>query len=209
MKTSETTIIGELYTHKLLWRCCLRQVEEAEKAAEESYGSFYFEITAMLMAYMTFESYLNFLGDRLAPDIWENERDFFNKKPYKGIEGKLKKILEIIKCTELKKGAKPYQTIIKLRHLRDYLSHGKPDKYTKTIMHRKGEAPNLFHSNLDRIAPLGAMKSSIEDVEAFINWLHEKAKKVGDEFWLDRSALDGIIESSFGDTRTIKNLTQG
>jgi hypothetical protein len=47
------------------------------------------------------------------------------------------------------------------------------------------------------------MKTAISDVEKFICWVHKKAKKKGDEFWLDSDALDGIVESSFGDTRTL------
>ncbi|GAB6084284.1 hypothetical protein JCM30471_31980 [Desulfuromonas carbonis] len=36
-----------------------------------------------------------------------------------------------------------------------------------------------------------------------INWLHEIAKKNTDEYWLENDALDGIVESSFGDTRSL------
>jgi hypothetical protein len=85
MKKAETTINGELYTHKLLWKCCIQQVEAADEALKNSDSSFYFELSAMLLAYLTFESYVNFLGDRLAPEIWKSEKDFFNKPPYKGI----------------------------------------------------------------------------------------------------------------------------
>ena len=152
MKNSETTIYGELHTHKLLWSCCSQQVEAAEDALKRSNSSHHFELSAMLLAYLTLESYVNFLGDRLAPEIWKIERDFFNKHPYKGMSGKLKKIFEIIEVDEPNKGKRPYQTIQKLKQLRDYLSHGKPDKYTKVVIHHKDEAPPLFHSKLDTLA---------------------------------------------------------
>ena len=156
----------------------------------------------MLLAYMTFESYVNFLGDRLAPEIWVEEKSFFNKKPYKGLEGKLKFLFEKLKIEPPPKGERPYQTFQKLNQLRTYLAHGKPDKYTKKIVHTTGEAPPLFHSKLDTLTSPKSAKIAVEDVEKFINWLHEKAKEVGDEFWLEREALDGIVEFSFGDTRT-------
>ncbi len=52
----------------------------------------YFDLSAMLMAYLTYEAYLNFLGTRVTPSDWENEREFFRKAPYKGTEGKLKRM---------------------------------------------------------------------------------------------------------------------
>jgi hypothetical protein len=61
----------------------------------------------------------------------------------------------------------------------------------------------LFHSKLDTLASPKSMKTAIGDVEKFINWLHETTKKKADEYWLDNDALVGIVESSFGDTRTL------
>jgi hypothetical protein len=94
MTKVETTINGELYTHKLLWKCYFQQVEAANEAYKNSDSSYYFELSAMLLAYLTFESYINFLGDRLAPEIWKSEKDFFNNSPYKGIDGKLRNYLK-------------------------------------------------------------------------------------------------------------------
>ena len=50
----------------------------------------YFHISAMLLAYLTYEAYINFLGDRFASETWRDEKEFFSKKPYQGLEGKLK-----------------------------------------------------------------------------------------------------------------------
>ena len=46
-------------------------------------------MSSMLLAYLTYEAYINFLGDRFASDVWKNEKAFFAKKPYYGLEGKL------------------------------------------------------------------------------------------------------------------------
>ncbi|GAB6084285.1 hypothetical protein JCM30471_31990 [Desulfuromonas carbonis] len=89
MTKVETTINGELYTHKLLWKCCFQQFDAANKAIINFESSYYFELSAMLLAYLTFESYINFLGDRLAPEIWKSEKYFFNNPQYKGIDGKM------------------------------------------------------------------------------------------------------------------------
>ncbi len=68
MKDTKTTISGELFTHKILWECCQLSCKAAKKASEEKAGPIYDEVTAMLMAYLTYEAYINFLGDRVAPE---------------------------------------------------------------------------------------------------------------------------------------------
>jgi hypothetical protein len=49
---AETTIRGETFTYRILWDCCLVQIEAAEKT-DASKQAFY--ITSMLMAYLTYE----------------------------------------------------------------------------------------------------------------------------------------------------------
>ena len=153
-----------------------------------------------VMAYLTYEAYINFLGDRVAPEAWKNERDFFNCDPYRGIAGKLKKISEVCHIQNLKKGERPYQTIIELYSLRDYLSHGKPDKYETQIKHSRRNEPSLFHSNLYQLVTPEKMKRALEDVKVFIEFLHWKAEPyVTDQMFGDKP-LEGIIEHSQGDT---------
>ena len=65
--------------HRLLWECCLRQSEVAEIARKDKSGPLYFELSAMLMAYFTYEAYLNFLGERVAPEAWKDERTYFTE----------------------------------------------------------------------------------------------------------------------------------
>ena len=200
----ETNIYGETFTHKTLWECCLRQMDAAKTRKN---GQRYFHITAMLMAYLTYEAYINFLGDRFARDIWENEREFFTKnKKYRGIEGKLKVLQERCPLTGIKKGQRPYKTIKELKELRDFLSHCKPDKYTRTIVHPRDNEPPLF-ANYDKMGTLVSKAQAtmaVADTEEFIEFLHKQASKHAKrikDIWFGEKALAGIRGHSFSDSR--------
>jgi len=191
----ETKIDGELFTHRLLWSCCERQVKTAET---EQRGNLYYELTAMLMAYLTYEAYLNFIGDRLFPQIWQDEKKFFNKNPYKGTEGKLKYIIKQLNLSKVDAGKRPYQTIKKLEELRDFLSHGKVIKYKKVIKHHRNQEPPLFYSIKKELFKNINIQRSIEDIKSFIEELHSKIRPhVEDPFFGDM-ALKGFSEYSTG-----------
>ncbi len=182
----------------------MRQIKTARRRKK---GTKYFHITAMLMAYLTYEAYINFLGDRFAPDVWKNEREFFSKKPYKGIQGKLKKILERCPMPDLKKGQRPYQTIMGLKKLRDFLSHCKPDKYTKTIIHNPDNIDILIFGKYDKIEQLVSKEkaeAAVKDVRELIEFLHEHAAQHTNDKWFGSEALGGIRGHSSHDSR-IKN----
>lgn len=191
MTLAETNIYGETFTHKVLWECCLRQMATAKRRKK---GQMYFHITAMLMAYLTYEAYINFLGDRFASDVWEKEGDFFSKGTYKGIEGKLRKIQEKCPLTGINMGQRPYQTIKKLKELRDYLSHCKPDKYTKKIVHARDKEPPLFgkYDKLETLVSKEQAEIAIADVKEFIEFLHKQAAKHTKDIWFGEKALTGI-----------------
>lgn len=76
MKDAQTNINGELFTHKILWACCEQQFKAADEANSKKEGTIYHELSAMLFAYLSYEAYINFLGEKVAPDAWEDERNF-------------------------------------------------------------------------------------------------------------------------------------
>ena len=203
MKDAETQIRGELFTHRLLWECCNELAETAHKARGSGADPFYFELSSMLMAFLTYESYINFLGDRLGPEIWKREKEYFNKNPYKGLEGKLKKVHEMCDISNIQKHKRPYQTIKDLSSLRTYLSHGKPDKYEKVVKHERGKDPGMFYAKINQMVSEKHLNAAIHDVEEFIEFLHKKARRVGDEVSLDEKALEGVLQESMSDTRSI------
>jgi hypothetical protein len=131
----------------------------------------------MLMAYFAFEAYLNLAGPRVDPEAWKNEKEFFNKDPYRGTRGKLNRICEKIGF-KLESGKRPYQTIRELRRLRDFLAHGKLEAYAYEIEVQAGQQPDMFggltiykwtsRENADRV---------LNDTGEFIEYLHAKIKE--------------------------------
>ena len=113
---------GETYTHRLIWLTAKHQIRLADSIEE---GSKYCYLCAMVMLYFTFESYLNFLGEIIAPKIWKDERRYFSTKEYPGTEGKLIKLIELLDLQMFERGKRPYQSINILLTLRNRIAHGK------------------------------------------------------------------------------------
>jgi len=157
----------------------------------------------MLFAYLTYEAYINFLGDRFASDVWKKERTFFNKKPYHGLEGKLKLLSERIPFVGIRKDQRPYQTIKDLKRLRDFLSHGKTEKYEKTIIHLADEEPPLWpDSILDKLVTPELTDKAVRDVKEFIVFLHaQAAKRAKKDIWFGGEPLGGIRWQTSGDSK--------
>jgi hypothetical protein len=99
-----------------------------------------------------------------------------------------------------------FQTIKKLKELRDFLSHCKPDKYTTTIVHHRNNEPPLF-GNYDKMSfsvSEEKAKIAVIDTEEFIEFLHKQAAKQArkiKDVWFGEKALAGIRGHSFSDSR--------
>lgn len=200
----ETRIDGETFTHKVLWECCLSQMETAKRRKK---GSMYFHISAMLLAYLTYEAYINFLGDRFASDTWRDEKEFFSKKPYQGLEGRLKFLAEKIPIEGIDKSQRPYQTLKKLKTLRDFLSHGKIDKYERIIHHSRDKEPPLFgrYGILDELVTAESAKKAVLDVKQFIRFLHQQAMKRTNDLWFGEDPFDGFRGHASSDSRVVRH----
>ena len=191
----ETTVQGEVFTHRVLWSTCQRQLAVARA---ETRGSWYFHLTAMMMGFMTFESYINFLGTKLAPELWANERSHFRSGQYAGTAGKLLKLCELHGVAFPDKGSRPYQSLTKLKALRDFVAHGKPDEFEMTVSHPEGTNPALIKYTLDDYVSEQQAEETIADVRAQIEALHAAfGAKVGYDIILT-NALDGTLAMSSG-----------
>ena len=158
----------------------------------------------MLLAYLTYEAYLNFLGERFAAEVWAKEHEFFTKDPYWGLDGKLTYLAETIPVTGIKKGERPYQTIKNLKSLRDFLSHGKIDRYTKTITHHRDDEPPLFgpYGKLDKLVTPGLASRAVSDVKEFIEFLHNLAGKQTEDILFGKDPFEGFMQHADSDSRT-------
>jgi hypothetical protein len=104
MKISE-----EVYTHNLLWRTA----ERLSRCECSQKDRFYLNLSALLMAYLAFEAFVNFLGEQICPESWINEKEAFRGQG-DTIEAKIGAISG--RCQfQWKKGERPYQDLKKLK----------------------------------------------------------------------------------------------
>jgi hypothetical protein len=87
----KTTSAGETFPHRLLWEIV---EEQARLATERERDWSKPALVAMVFGFHTVEAYLNFVGERLAPEIWDDERNYFRREPYRGWDGKLRKVMD-------------------------------------------------------------------------------------------------------------------
>jgi hypothetical protein len=191
-------IEGETFPHKVLWQCAKVQYEQAQQKRE---GSFYFYICAILMAYLTYEAYINFIGDRLDPATWKDEKTFFNRPDYFGIEGKLKLIRERCDNFEVNKGKRPYQTIKKLSQFRTDIVHAKTIKYADRKEHRADYVPDWWPESPFPYVKQTEAKKVMQDIESFIEELHGKVKPFVKDRWFGDKALEGSTGYSSRSTK--------
>lgn len=189
----KTTYQGEEILHRLLWHIVK---EESERAAALERGWFHPSAVAMVFAFHTIEAYLNYVGERLAPDIWKDERNYFRKQPYRGWEGKLRKVLELTGLP-WNPGHRPLSTVLQLRELRDLIAHGKPEKLSAEVLHPTGtDAPFISSTLRQMIAPKEKLTTVLPDVDQFLCEIHTLAEpklKVRD-IWFGSHPLRGTSE---------------
>lgn len=167
-------ISGQGFTHQLLWNSAKTLLTQS---ATETPRDGQLRMAGMLMAYFTFEAYLNLAGPRIDAAAWKNEKEFFNTDAYRGTPGKLARICEKTGLT-FEPGKRPYQTIRGLKRLRDFLAHGKPETYAYETEVAEGQSPDMFAglSIYDWTSRANADRA-LSDTEEFIEFLHEKIVK--------------------------------
>jgi hypothetical protein len=137
----------------------------------------YYKMAGMVMAYFTFEAYLNFVGSSVEPAAWKDERKVFSKRPYRGTEGKPKLLCEKNKI-KLNRDKRPYLTVREAGWLRDYLAHGKPDHYALEVDVEEGKAPDMFGGlKIYDLVTREKADRTLQDTEEFIEYLHGKLAK--------------------------------
>jgi hypothetical protein len=188
-----TSFEGEDFPHRLTWSIA---EEQAKLATEREQGWSGPALVAMVFAFHTVEAYFNFVGERLAPDVWKDERTFFSTEPYRGWGGKLRKVLELVDLP-LVPDSRPQKTIFELKQLRDLIAHGKPEKPSGVLHHPEGADPPYPEFTLrSMITPKEKMAVAMQDVDQFANQIHALAlPMVNDPFFGD-DALRGALSHS-------------
>ena len=184
----DTTYKGRSFLHRELWRVVEMQGEIAEE--RQGRGVFYNDLVAMVFALHTVEAYLNFIGELLAPAIWKDERNYFRKVPYRGFEGKLRKVLELVSLSWAV-ADRPLKTVLQLKELRDLIAHPKTEQLGGSVQTPGNEVPfPLAVPTLSKMVTAEACAVSIHDVEEFLDNIHTAAQPQ-DDIWFGPRALRG------------------
>jgi hypothetical protein len=170
----KTRFHGKELIHRHLWEI----VEaEAKLANAQDRGWRNPTLVAMVFAFHTVEAYLNYVGECLAPEIWKDERNFFRKEPYRGWDGKLRKVMELVCLPWPEPVARPLRTILELKQLRDLIAHGKSEPLTGEVIHAHDTLSPFPLSTLDSmITPRDKLASVLPDVEQFLDQIHSLAR---------------------------------
>jgi len=196
----KTDIDSERFVHKELWRIVVRQREHAANIPK---GAFYDNLVSMVFTFHAIEAYLNYVGQRLAPDIWKDERNFFRKEPYRGFDGKVRKILEFVGLPEPDRTIQPYSTIWLLKDLRDLIAHGKVEKNSTVVEHEAEEEAPWAQSKLYELVSNTNAQRAHDDVKAFAQQIHDLARKKISDVWFGKLPFEGTIQHSERTSRAV------
>ena len=141
-------------------------------------------IVCEVFAFHTIEAYINFIGEWIAPDIWKDERNYFRKEPYRGWDGKLRNVLELVGLTA-DFTTPPTSTVMDLRSIRDIIAHGKAESISGEQIHVcDAEQPILPPSTLTTaVAVREELPGILTDVEAFLDGIHTRAAPIVEKVW--------------------------
>lgn len=168
-----THVEGENLNHRLLWFIVRRQLEHGQAKPA---GAYHDDLVAMVFALHSMEAYLNFIGERLAPDVWSKEREYFSKAPYRGFAGKMKKVLELVQLEEPPRDVRPYSTVWLLKNLRDQIAHPKTERYAFTAQHAPDDIKALYVAPFQGLVTHENAEMAYEDIEKFADTIHDRAR---------------------------------
>lgn len=179
---------GEEYIHKAVWQVAKRQLAHAEANPK---GALLDDLVAMVFTSHALEGYVNFLGQKVAPELWENERERFRKT---GLAGKLAALHERCGLEAPERGRRPYSTIRELKRLRDGIAHPKTRRTESRKEYAEGKDPPLFpRSYLEEIVSRERAQRAMQDVKEIVDRLHTAAVARFPGKQLGSDGLEGIL----------------
>jgi len=177
---------GEEYLHKEAWRVVARQFERPDDPRK---GAMYDDLVAMVFASHTLEGYLNFLGDKLLPKVWQNEREIEGR-----LEGRLTLILRECGLPNFDKGRRPFATVAALTKLRNGMAHPKTHKPKASKIYSEGKEPPLFPKTyLETLVSHDKAMRARDDVRFIVDRIHAAAVAKFPALHLGDDGLGGIM----------------
>jgi hypothetical protein len=189
---------SEEYLHKSAWYVVSRQLEYAEANLR---GALYDDLVAMIFAFLSFEGFLNFVGDKIAPHLWKDQKDKFKNT---GIDGKLDAICMRCDLNQPDKRRRPYSTLPMLKVLRDAMAHPKIHRTESVKPFTEGKTPSLFPKTyLSKLVSHEKALRARDDVKLIADEIHKAARAKFPDADLGTDALEGIMAATTGDTRQV------
>lgn len=165
----------ETYNHRILWEAAERNLLQATSSNKDAK---FFAIGAMFLFFAAFEGYLNWLGTRIAPEVWKDERQFFSRSPFQGTLGKYLFLAKILHMSNHDPSQGPFQTATDLLELRNMVAHPKAEAGEKLVKFTEGCFPPLYESKLGKkVSPKKALRAK-NNLKELVDGLHREAKLI-------------------------------
>ena len=163
----------ETYNHRILWTTAQKNIALSRDSENDA---LYFALSAMLMMYFAFEGYLNWLGYLIAPEVWEKEKEFFNRPPYQGTLGKYLFLSKVLVLQVPDKSGGPFQTVKELQQLRDKAVHPRTESGKRSVKFAEDKFPQNYRPWLSTKVSANKRDRAEKNIEALVNELHQAAK---------------------------------
>jgi transcriptional regulator with XRE-family HTH domain len=113
-------VSGEEYAHGVLWQCAQTQLRLARRNKREAS---YLLVTAVLMAYLALDAYLNYVGEILIPKKWSliDQESSLNRST--AALTKVKKLVKVVRVPYPDEDTQPFSSILELSSLRNAILH--------------------------------------------------------------------------------------
>jgi hypothetical protein len=158
VRNATTSFEGEYFLHSFLWGATQHQLEQAATLAK---GYQFDDLAAMVLAFNTLEAYLNFVGDRLAPEIWKDERRYFRSD---GFGGKIRKVFELCHLSELNKEQRPYASVWQAKEIRDLIAHAKTERESGQVRHAADDEPPKWIPSIESLVTHERATQFVDDI---------------------------------------------
>ena len=163
----------EIFNHRILWITAQKNLALSRDSENDA---LFFALSAMLMMYFAFEGYLNWLGHLIAPEVWDKEKDFFNRPPYQGTLGKYQFLSKVLVLQAPDKSVGPFQTVKELQQLRDKAVHPRTESGKRSVKFTEDKFPPNYRSWLSTKVSANKRDRAEKNIEALVNEIHQAAR---------------------------------
>jgi hypothetical protein len=185
------------FSHEVLWRASQSALRTASTEHPHVRPD-HLAIQSLLCGFLAFEGFVNLVGEEVAPATWVDERSFFSKGTFRGIEGKVQYLFTRFPGSQLKKGEEPYKTFRTLKRVRDDLAHNRVLRVDEVTL---DEDPG-FTTKWDEFDSPARVDQDLKRLKEFAEMIRLEALKIlKDEYELSHlhfPAFEGPLGDSTG-----------